>query len=467
MQALRDILRDRLFWISVGAIWSVQFTLLLLTTPLYDIDTNSYIRGGLSWDIYHNPLLNILIAACSKIWSNAWFVLWVQLGVFAFCSAFLARVLFGRGKWIWAALAVASLEPITLYYNFSFLSESLFLSFTLLSVALFILWMRHSGGAPAFLTGLGMGLAFTAKLSAVTHAPLLLLFLLKPGRPRRQRIEGFALAVMPFIGLYALIYLGQTLINQGDLYTVEGRVRWDFSSSMYDSTEVDAPEFKQYVHPYLYPNGEFVMHRELRRELTYLGYKDCVASYERKGFRPTYGINTCDSLFGAAASQIMQKHFWEAESRFIQDNFHFIHHLNYIDYRFTPGLHYYHPESEYRYIDSLMSTHFGVDLSQQENRIPTIWKSLSFGNIYFPTLWWTWWLALVLAAVLWYRRRDAYELLVIAPLLLIPIVFHLVYISYRPRFLAPYLVLLGMLVLWEARELWMKRKDMDSVGQSG
>lgn len=463
MKALFAILRDRIFWLSVAGVFLLQFTLLLIFTPLYDIDTNSYIRGGFSWDIYHNPLLNMLIAGAGKVWANAWFIVSIQLAVYAFASAFTARVLFGKGWWIWAALGIAALEPLSLYYHFSLLSESLFTSFTLLSVACFVLWMRHSGGAPAFLTGLAFGLAFLAKLSAMVHLPLFLLFLLKPGRPLQQRVGGFLLAAFPFIGIYAFVYLGQQVINQGDLYTVEGRVRWDFSSAMYDSTECKHPEFKRLVHPYLYRDGAFVTHRELRRELTYLGYKDCVAEYEKQGYAPHRGINACDSLFGAVAKDIMAQHFWAAEGQFIKDNFRFVHTLNYIDYRFTPGLHYYHPEAEFAYLDSLMAQHYGLDLRTRAHRIPVIWRSLTFGNVYMPLLWWLWWLTLLGAAYLWWRRRDAWELMVAGSLLAIPLVFHLVYISYRPRFLAPYIVLMLMVLLWEVREVvWMRRRKANS-----
>lgn len=460
MQALRALMRDRRFWGQVAGIWGLQLVLLLLSTPLYEIDTNSYIRGGLSWDIFHNPLLNLLIAACSKIWANAYFFVAVQLAVAAFAGTFLARVLFGSKGWaLWVALGLVALEPVSLFYHFSLLSESLFSSFTMLSIAFLVLWMRHSGGAPAFLAGLAMGLAFVAKLSAITHVPLLALFLLRGSRDWQQRIGGLSLAVMPFVGCYAFVYLGQQLINGGDLYTVEGRVRWDFASALYDSSEVDAPVFKRFVHPYLYRDGAFVAHRELRRELTYLGYKDCVASYEAQGHRETVGINACDSLFGAAATQVMARHFWAAEGQFIRDNFYFVHHLNYLETRFTPGLHHYYADAEWGYLDSLMSLHYGLDLSRRPERIPGIWKSLSFGNTYMPIWWWAWWLALGTAAWLALRRKGMWEVLALAGLLAIPLLMNLVYISYRPRFLAPYLVLVGMLLLWEVRVIFFPPKN--------
>jgi hypothetical protein len=459
MQALRDILRDRRFWWLIAGTWALQLLLLGLTTPLYEIDTNSFIRGGLSWDIYHNPLLNLLIAACSKVWASAYLIVAVQLAVAAFSGIFLARVLFGRGGWaFWIALGLVALEPVSLFYHFSLLSESLFSSFTLLSVAFVVLWVRHSGGAPAFLAGFAMGLAFVTKLSAITHLPLLAIFLLRSPRDWQQRIGGLSLAVMPFVGCYAFVYLGQQVINDGDLYTVEGRVRWDFASSMYDSNEVQAPAFKRFVHPYLYRDGAFVAHREVRRELTYLGYKDCVAGYEAQGHRETFGINACDSLFGAAATQVMARHFWAAEAQFIRDNVYFVHHLNYLETRFTPGLHHYYSEAEWGYLDSLMSLHYGLDLSQRSDRIPGIWKSLSFGNSYMPIWWWAWWLGLATAAWLAVRRKEMWELLTLAGLVAIPLLMNLVYISYRPRFLAPYLVLVGMLLLWEARVIFSKSK---------
>lgn len=459
MQALRAILGSRGFWFSVGGVFGLQFLLLLLSTPLYEIDTNSFIRGGLSWDIYHNPLLNIVVAVCSKIWASAWLIVGVQLAVYGFAASFLVWVLFAEQRVIrWVALGIAALEPLSLFYHFSILSESLFTSFLLLSVANMVLWMRHSGGAPAFLTGLALGLAFVAKLSALIHFPLLGFFLIRGRREWQQRIGGLSLAVLPLAGAYAFVHLGQQVINEGDLYTVEGRVRWDFSSALYDSTEVDAPDFKRYVHPYLYVDGKLVAHRELRRELSYLGYKDCVSYYEHEGLKSSTGINRCDSIFGEVAAQIMKKHFWAAEGQFIRDNFRFVHELNYIDYRFTPGLHYYHPPAEYAYLDSLMGTHYGLDLSQKADRIPGIWKSLSFGNVYLPILWWLGWVVLLVGGWMLWQRRPSWEVMVLGLTVAIPWVFHLVYISYRPRFLAPYIVALLLLGLWEGSRIWRGQK---------
>jgi hypothetical protein len=427
----------------------LQWLVLAIGTPLYEIDTNSFIRGGLSWDIYHNPLLNIYIAICTKIWANVWFMVALQCLFYAGAAAFLVSVLFGEHKRLrWVALGIAGLEPLTLFYNHSLLAESFFTSLAMLTVAFLVLWLRHGGNGHAVLLGFAMGLCFMAKLSAMIHLPLLGLMLLRADRPFGGRLKGLALALLPFAACYAFVYVGQRTINEGDIYTVEGRVRWDFSSALYDSTEAGVPAFAQLVHPYIYQEGKLVAHRELRRELSYLGYKDCVAEWEVRGYPAHRGINACDSLFGAVAEKIMAKHFWEVERQFIADNFRFVHTLNYIDYRFTPGLHYYHPQREYAYIDSLMTVTYGYSLAGREDKIPKVWRSMEFGNVYMPVIWWTWWVVLVVGLVLWLKRpRERWELLVLGVITGIPIVFHLVYISYRPRFLAPYIVLMLLLLL--------------------
>ncbi len=459
MQLPLEVVRRNQFWAGVTLVTLLQWLFLGLGTPLYEIDTNSFIRGGFSWDIYHNPLLNIYIAACTKIWPNIWFMVGLQCLLFATAASFLAMVLFhDRPVWRWVALGVVAVEPLTMFYNHSLLSESFFTSFILLSMAMLILWMRHGRWQTALWFGAMMGLCFMSKLSAMIHIPLFGLMLLRFRRPLLLRAQGLGIAIMPFILCYAFVFTGQKLINQGDIYTVEGRVRWDFSSALYDSTEVYDPAFAGYVHPYIYPGGELVGHRELRRELSYLGYKDCVADYENRGFAANRGINACDSIFGRVAQGIIAKHFWQAERQFVADNFHFAHTLNYIDYRFTPGLHYYHPDHEYQYIDSLMLVTYNYSLADRESQIPHIWRSLDFGNIYLPIVWWTWWLVLLVGFVLWLRRRDDWELMVLGLITMIPIVFHLVYISYRPRFLAPYLVLMLMLLLWELSELQTIRR---------
>ncbi|MEM6268084.1 MAG: hypothetical protein AAF998_01540 [Bacteroidota bacterium] len=444
---------SRSYWYEAGILFLAQFVLLLLTTPLYEIDTNSFIAGGFSWDIYHNPLLNLVIAACRTLWPNVWFILAVQLAVYALCATLLIHELFrDHRRFRYPALALAAFEPLSLFYHFSLLSESLFTSLTLLSVALLIRCLRQPNRRSALLFGLAMGLTFLSKLSSMTHLPLFGLLLFAP-LPWGRRMLNLGASLLPFTVCYLFVFIGQGIINEGDLYTVEGRVRWDFSSSMYDPNAIDGPEFRRYVDPYIIRDGQLVANRELRRELSYLGYKDCVADYEAQGYSVNRGINRCDSIFGAVAAQLMEQHFWAAERQFIHDNVYFLHHLSYIDYRFTPGLHYYHPPAEYAYIDSLMRTTFDYDLSTRRDRIPALWTSLEFGNRYLPAWWYLWWVALLGAAVLYLRNRHRRALLVLGTLTAIPLIFHLVYISYRARFFAPYLVLVGLLVLHEIQIL--------------
>lgn len=445
----REIIRSRTFWLGWLAIATVQLIVLALGTPLYDIDTNSFVRGGLSWDIYHNPLLNIYIAACTKVWPNVWFMVGMQTVFFAASASFLAHVLLGGRKLLWMGLAVAALEPLAMFYNHSLLAESFFTSLAMASVAFLVLWMRDGGKWLALAFGLAMGLCFMSKLSAMIHVPLFGLMLLRVGRPFWHRIKGLGMALVPFVACYAIVFIGQRLINGGDIYTVEGRVRWDFSSALYDSTEAYDPAFARLVHPHLYRDGKLVAHRELRRELSYLGYKDCVAEYEARGLPANRGINACDSIFGRVAAQIMERHLWEAERQFVADNFRFVHELSYIDYRFTPDLYYYHPASEYQYIDSLMLATYSYSLEGREHQIPRIWRSLPFGNAYMTVVWWLWWGVLAGAMVLWLRDRRRWDLLVLGVITGIPQVFHLVYISYRPRFLAPYIVAMLLLLLVE------------------
>jgi hypothetical protein len=147
--------------------------------------------------------------------------------------------------------------------------------------------------------------------------------------------------------------------------------------------------------------------------------------------------------------------------QFINDNFDHIHGLNYLDYRFTPGMYFYHDPAEYEYIDSLMRTHYGLDLSEREEKIPVIWRNMDLANLYMPTIWWLWVFMMFTGIVMWNFNRVRVELIVMAATLIIPVVFHLVYISYRPRFLAPYIVLMFFLVLANYREV-LRRKGIES-----
>ncbi len=417
--------------------------------------------------------MNLFIAGCSTIWANAWFIVGVQCLGYALCGAFLLEVWFRPSKrekasgWYVLAFLIIALEPVTTFYNYSLLPESFFTSFTFLSIGAASLWLRRPTILHATFFGTAIGLTFLCKLSAMVHLPLFGVFLLLIPIPKSSNSQLFrfiqgpvkhgTVALLPFILCYAFVYFGQKSINKGDLYTVEGRVRWDFSSALYRSEEIKGDDFKRYVEPYVLDNGQLIAHRELRRELSYLGYKDCVAAYESRGFIHNRGVNACDSIFGAVADQIMDAHFWESEWQFIRDNLRFLHELSYIDYRFTPGLHYYHPDQEWYYLDSLMATHYQLNLSENVSRIPAIWTSLSFGNTYMPILWWLCWLTIGAALSLWLRHKNRKDLLVIGLFLCIPMVFHLVYISYRPRFLAPYIILELLLFTEVIRSLSSQR----------
>lgn len=457
MNSIRQILRSPSFLFGTAGIFLTQLLILLFTTPLYDIDTNSFIRGGLSWDIYHNPFENIYVAVAGKIWSNATFLAGGQILFFALAASLFSHVIFSKKSWLIAALLICSLEPVTMFYNFSILPESFYTSFTLLYCTLLILWMREPAYDRGFFFGLFMGFAFLCKLSAMVQTALFLFILIKRQFSFFARLRHLAWSVLPFAACYLFVLVGQKSINSGELYTVAGRVRWDFSSSQYNPDEISGDDFKRFVNPHIFREGKLVEHRELRRELSYLGYKNCISEYEVKGFREGKAINCCDSIFGAVGSQIMAKHFWAAEAQFIKDNLWCIHHLNYLDYRFTPGLHFYYEESEFRYIDSLMETHFGVNLAKNENRIPGQWKSMSWLNVYTPLWWWLMWFCILASVILLITKREFNQniqsLQLISTAIAIPLLFHLVYISFRLRFLSPFFLPGILLVMLTAEYL--------------
>ena len=446
MVQVRTFLLSRRYWAGFLLIAVIKCIILWLTCPLYDLDTNSFIRGGFTWDIYHNPWMNLFIASLGKLWANAWFIVGVQVVCFAglatyFLEAWFAKLL-GQRKWLAPSLwLLVALEPVTGFYNQSLLAESFFIGFTLLSMGAAAQWLRDPKPKFALLMGAGMGLTFLCKLSALIHLPLFGIFLLR--KPFfKIGFRQIWLALTPFALAYGFVFFGQKIINEGDLYTVEGRVRWDFSSSQYRPEEVNAPLFKRYVHPYLFQNGALLPHRELRREMSYLGYKDCVTDMERQGLSHSRGINRCDSIFGAVAAQILTRHFWPSEQQFVADNFRFIHELNYLELRYTKGLHYYYPDHEWQYLDSLMGQHYQFDLSQNAAKIPVIWTSKSFANGYLTVVWWGWWAVVLLLVAGGWRGKLPTEAWVAGLFLAVPLLFHFVYISYRTRFLAPYLILM-------------------------
>lgn len=445
---------SRKFIWAVCGIFGFQLLVMLLTTPMYEIDTNSYIQGGFSWSIFHNPLLNMIYAVAGKIWPNAYFMVGIQLLVYAFCASFFVYTLFPAGRWRVAALVIAAAEPVSLFYHLSMISESLFTSFLLLMAAFMIRWLRNGRWQDALWFGCAFGFAFLSKLGAMPLVPMLGLILLRRGTPVLRRFAALGVALLPFVLCYQGVKTGQRIINHGGLYTVEGRVRWDFSSALYDPSKAPEGPFRELVHPWFVKNGKVEPDRELRRELSYLGYKQCVLSYGDNNA----AILTCDSIFGEAAKPVMENRLAAAELQFARENLYSVHHLNYLDYRFTPGLPFYHPQREYDYLDSLMTVHYSINLGDRYHRIPVIWRSLGFTNVYMPVIWWMWWAVLLFSAVRWWRNRGRHELLAAGFMVAIPLVFHVVYISYRPRFLAPFLVLVLVLVLWNVMDVVKKEK---------
>ena len=446
MNTLLSILRSRNFWIGITVIFGVQLGILFATTPLYEIDTNAYIQGAFSWSIYHNPLMNFFIGGVSKIWKNIYFMLGIQLFFFGFSASFLAKVLFKEGRRFAIAIGIASIEPISMFYNFSVLSESFFASFLMLSMALLVLYFRNKSMKMAFLFGAMLGMMFLTRLAALPLIALCALFLLPWGNSFLDRITTTVAAILPFLVCYLFVQIGQQQINRSPLYSAKGIALWNFASSAYVPEEIEGEYFKKVWNPHIFRDGTLPQDRILRRDLSYLGYKDCLADQENTGKSPAQSVLYCDSIFRSAALQIIQQHPLEVELQFIKDNLNSVATQSYLDYRFTPGLPFYHAEKEYAYIDSLMQVHYGIDLSQRVDDIPEIWKNLSFSNGYMGVLYAMYWGALFLTLGLWLKNRNRTTLLVIGAVLLIPIAFHLLLISFRLRFLAPYLI--TMLYLW-------------------
>ena len=423
-------------------IFGVQLILLLLTTPMYELDSNSYIQGAFTWDIYHNPFMNLYVGVLSKLAKNLTLFAAGQIFFYAVSVSFLIQVLFRGSIWQVVAIGIAVLEPLTMFYNFSLLSESFFTSFTIGMVAMLLLLFREERPMYALLFGTLMGCAFLARLSAMIYIPLFGLLLFGGSGNILGRARNLALAIVPFVLCYAFVLFGQQIINEGGLFTVKGRVMWDFMSSQYHPSEIDGNDFKRYVNPYIFENGVLEPDRELRREKSYLGYKDCVAEYENKGIDADEGILICDSIFGAVGQQIKDKHFWAAEWKFFEDNVHAVTHTSYIEYRFTPDLPYYHDEGEYTYLDSVMTVNYGINMAERSERIPNIWRSLPYGNAYMTGMLGLYVLVVLGLGIVGQVKRWRWEWIAMAGLLVIPLGFYMTYISYRPRFMAPYLVLM-------------------------
>ena len=478
----RDFLHLASMWAASGrshaGIFLVQVLILQFSTPLYDLDTNSFIRGGLTWDIYHNPFENIFLAAVIRISHNPDFTVMFQVLFFSFSVSLLAHILFPGKFFLWIALIAAALEPVSLFYNFSFLPESFYTSFTLLYCSFLILYCRKAETFSAFLFGTAIGLAFLCKLSAMTQICLFAVILIQNQSTVIEKIKHFATALIPFIACYLFVWIGQHSINDAGLYVVSGRVRWDYANSQYAPQEIEAETFKRFVHPHFLKDGEIPESRELRRELSFVGYKDCVEENRRNTQTENDAICFCDSIFGDAGTQILNKHSSAARFQFIKDNLSAIHTLNYLDYRFTPGLPFYHTKAEYEYLDSLMKSQYGFSLDVEQEKILPVWKNLGFSNVYIPILWWSTWVILLLTAgkiltkaktqIKNSKQLFADELtdpvsLVFSITLSIPWIFHLVYISYRPRFLAPYFVIAIFFGLFILSQMVMNKKQDDDL----
>ncbi len=428
------------------AISGIQLFILMATTPMYALDTNSYIRGILSWSVYHNPLSNIFIGILSKMVENAWFIVSVQILVYAASSSILIQSIFKEIRWMIPAALFAGWEPVTMFYNLSLLSESLFCSMTLLMVASGIRYFRSPGIQPALLFGVFAGLAFLARLSGNLYVALLFLIFFAVGIPFRKRLMHFGMAAGTYMLFYIFVWAGQSLINDGALYTVKGRVLWDFSSSQYSPRLVRSDSFNRLMAKRILAADSLTGDRELRREQAYLAYKDCLAEYEVAG-NESGSIFSCDSLFGGAASQIVSQKAGAAFFQFVADNLYDIHNRSYLEERFTPGMHFYQDESEYHYLDSIMSRHYSLNLPEQSRKIPAIWRSLGFPTAWATLVFYLWIASLLLLLLIKIRGKLKWEILLPVFTVSLPVVFHLIYISYRLRFWGPVILLLLLSVL--------------------
>ena len=510
MSGHRYFLVDKQQALFFVLIFGCKIFLLSIYTPLYALDTNAYIRGMMTWSIYHNPGTNFFIGVLGKLGANAWAIAAVQCGIYSLAAAFFIRILFGEKREtnlleerklaeiqghnkmqhrgykfaIGFALIVAALEPVTLFYNFSLLSESNYIAFLLLSLSFLILFLRN----PHFYSGLAFGLAlavlFWIRLAGLMFFPLLLFYFwavyktetgrtafsgnkiargssaTTHGGPAKKgvRVLAFAaLGVIPLLFSIGLVHFGQKKINDAGLFVAKGRQHWDRVSSHYKTEEVNVPDFHRFVDSRILLAND----PESRREFAYLGFRDCTEYYELQGKNPNRSVLTCDSLFGRAADEVSSKHRGTAWWQFVGDNFKGLFSGNYLDYRFTPSLTFGYSNAEYYYLDSLMLRHYGLDNSSGEKNIPRIWRSKTFAN-FWAILIFVILLLVSFFALVWQlikkvepvpfgnnvlTVRAAVTFLLFSSAWL-PYLVHLFRIGYRLRFIAPVISLVLISGIW-------------------
>ncbi len=412
-------------------IFAVQVILLLGSDPMVDLDTNSYIQGGFSWDIYHNPFENMYLAFILKIGGGALLAAIGQLLVFAASASFLSRVLFPDNRFLFYLIcSIAAFEPIGLFFHFSILPESFFISFLLLSIGFALLWLREKEKRFSFFSGLFLGAMFLCKVSGLFFLPALALFIQK--KERRYFFGDFIRAALPVVFALSFVIIGQYRLHGDVFFLHSGRFQFD-RLSMHYQTASNLPNSK-WIDAALYDSLNWKRNSDVRRIQMQEGWKACIAEQENNKSGHSATVFYCDEIWLKSAQELRKK----GPSGQFSENFSNLHRQNYLDERLTPGLEWRHDPKEFEALDEKMQTHFGSFKGPLSTPAFSGWRKIAFLNVYIPILFWLF-IGLCLFTFLYVLRKSKKpELGLVFLFFILPYFAMVLYIiPWRTRFFAP------------------------------
>ena len=378
---------QRKYSIPFVVITLLQLGQLFLYTPVYELDINYYLKGALHWDINHPPFYNVYLSVLHKIYPSVYLPVMIQLLTYCFVSSWLIVVLFDkRAKWVLLLAAIiAGIEPTASFYNVSLLTESLFLSITLVMLGCIVKYCETADKKYLWAMGVGLGLAFSLRYLVLLYVPVFVGFVLW-----NHRKEGYLIPtktiiyLIPLFSCISVVWVGQRIITNVGIFNQTGKLRWDNCAQYYKPEYCKTTGWICRTIDYEKDSGYFRDWTDYEQRFRAGNIiKNKIANTKISNLK--LGDDMADMFIGIFASEIEKHHYWEIRRDFLVENTTRLLTNNFLEYRYNyksnDPVH-----QDIKYLDSLMVALYNFPNPPKESLNP-FWINSSYINTYAIGMW--------------------------------------------------------------------------------
>lgn len=352
---------------------SITFFLLLaqvfLFAPLYELDTNYFITGFWHWNEAHPPFYNMFWSVCYHIFPSIHFLIIIQIFVFAISVNFFIFEFTKSAKLQFFFSIVFGIEPILSFYEVSILSESIFISLFLLTIAFFKRFLEKKQLSVQIFLLLAFSLLLLTRFIGILLLPIMLLYSFK--ELEKKLFWQFSLSL---IGVISLTFLFTNSIrsfnNQSNYPNFWITILTNDAYLLSQETDILSKKeiaIFQKFHQKYQPSLENYQNR----------YEFASGLYA--AFSEEFGEKKAKSLVKNLALEIEKEYFFKLRLNFIYQNFQMFLNENYLEYRYLDEFEKMH-KKDYADLDSLILELYNFKIDK--DNIPLHWNKQIFIKTY-------------------------------------------------------------------------------------